>query len=157
MNYQKTYSVEEATRKMEHYCVYQERCHQEVEEKLTQMRMIALAKEHIIAHLITHNFLNEERFSMTFVRGKFNAKKWGRIRLKRELKLRHISEYNINKALSQIDENQYLSVLDDLAKKKANTLIGVEKQKARKQLSDYLLYRGWESSLVYDKVYQYIP
>lgn len=157
MNHQKSYTVEEATRKMEHFCAYQERCHREVEEKLTQMRMIPLAKEHIITHLITHNFLNEGRFSKTFVRGKFTHKKWGKVRLERELKLRDISPYHIREALDQIPQQEYLRVFHSVAEKKAQCIDSENRQKARKQLADYLLYRGWESSLVYDKVMECFP
>ena len=58
MQQSKTYTVNEATRLLENYCAYQERCHKEVEQKLYDLKMIAEAKEHIILHLMQHNFLN---------------------------------------------------------------------------------------------------
>lgn len=91
MNHVKTYTVEEAMRAIERYCAYQERCHQEVNTKLYNMRMIPEAIDNIIVHLLKHDFLNETRFAQTFVRGKFNIKKWGKQRLKLELKKRDIS------------------------------------------------------------------
>jgi len=75
----KTFTVDEAKKKLEHYCAYQERCHQEVQQKLKSMNMIPEASDVIIVHLLQHNFLNEERFAKTFVRGKFNIKKMGEI------------------------------------------------------------------------------
>ncbi|MDC1230189.1 RecX family transcriptional regulator, partial [bacterium] len=91
MNPQKTYTVDEAQKKLENYCAYQERCHKEVRSKLMEMRMIPQVVDTIIVHLITHNFLNEERFAKSFVRGKFRIKKWGKVRLVRELKFRDVS------------------------------------------------------------------
>ncbi len=76
---------------MERYCAYQDRCHQEVLGKLREMRMIPEAIDKIMGHLIAHGFLNEERFARSFVRGKFRIKKWGRVRITRELKNRDIS------------------------------------------------------------------
>ena len=71
MNPRKTYSVDEALKKLENYCAYQDRCHQEVEQKLFDMGMISQAKEKIILHLIEQTYLNEERFAKAYVRGKF--------------------------------------------------------------------------------------
>ena len=98
----KTYTVEEALVKLQKYCSYQDRCHKEVAQKLKEMQMISQASEQIILKLIEGNFLNEERFAMTYVRGKFRIKKWGKRRLVSELKQRQISKYIINKAINQI-------------------------------------------------------
>jgi regulatory protein len=154
----KTYTVAEATARLERYCAYQERCHKEVQQKLVQMRMIPEAVDHIIHHLLTNNYLNESRFARTFARGKFRAKKWGRDRIVRELKLRDISKYNIQLALQEISEADYLQTFEELAEKRLGQLQGeTNLQKKRKKLADYLLYRGWESHLVYDVVSRLIP
>jgi regulatory protein len=71
MDLSRTYTVDEAQKKLESYCAYQERCHKEVRTKLQEMRMIPEAIDAIMVHLIQHNFLNEERFAKAFVRGKF--------------------------------------------------------------------------------------
>lgn len=146
------YTVEEAKRVVERFCVYRERCHQEVQEKLRCMGMIPQAIDVIIAHLIAHDFLNENRFANAFVRGKFKIKKWGRKRLVLELKKRDISTFNIKDALNSITEVEYLSVFYELAEKRAVSLQETNKLKRKKKLADYLLYRGWEPHLVYDKV-----
>lgn len=151
MNSQKTYTVEEAKRAIERFCVYQERCHKEVEKKLKEYRMIPDAIQLIIVHLIEHNFLNEERFAQSFARGKFNIKKWGKQRITRELKLRDISAYNIKSAFKQISEEDYLKTFHTLAEKKFESITESNKFKKKKKLTDYLLYRGWESSLVFEK------
>ena len=142
----------EAKQKMERYCVYQDRCHKEVISKLKEMRMIPEAIDSIMAHLINENYLNEERFAQSFARGKFNNKKWGKKRIVNELKLREISKFNIQTALKEIDEKDYYKTLDELAKKRLTQITETNVFKKRKKLADYLLYRGWESQLVYEKV-----
>ncbi len=77
----KSYTVEEAQRKMEHYCAYQERCHDEVIQKLKSLNMIPQAIDAIVVHLLDNNFLNEERFACSFARGKFRIKHWGKRRI----------------------------------------------------------------------------
>ena len=112
---QKSYTVKEATLKLMQYCAYRDRSHKEVEEKLREMRMIPAACEQIIIQLMQENFLNEERFARSFVRGKFRIKKWGRIKIKQELKFREISAPLIKIALTEIDEKEYLKTLTILA------------------------------------------
>ena len=148
----KTYTVEEALSKLQNYCSYQERCHQEVRRKLVSMRMIPEAIDQIIVALLDHNFLNEERFAKAYVRGKFRIKKWGRRRLTLELKKKEIGIFNINQAISQINELDYLEVFNDLSESRLSFIKESNKLKKRKKLADYLLYRGWESHLVYQRV-----
>ena len=146
--------MEEALAKLQSYCAYQDRCHKEVAQKLKEMRMISQASEQIIIELIEGDFLNEERFSMAFVRGKFKIKKWGRRRLASELKQRNISKFLIQKALGQISETDYKATFEALVHKKTESITGGSIAKKRKKLADYLLYRGWEAHLVYDKINQ---
>lgn len=152
-----SFSVDEATRKLEGYCAYQDRCHKEVISKLREMNMIPQAIDLIVGHLIQENFLNEERFARSFARGKFKIKKWGKNRIVNELKHRDISKYNITMALKEIESKEYLNTFNVLAKKRLSEIREKDLQKRRKKLADYLLYRGWESGMVYEKVYELVP
>ena len=151
------YSVDEATKKLEGYCAYQDRCHKEVISKLREMGMIPIAIDEIVGHLIKENYLNEERFACSFARGKFNIKKWGKNRIVNELKQRNITKYNLKIALKEIDEDLYLETLELLAEKRVEQLTETNVFKKRKKLADYLLYRGWESPLVYEITKRLIP
>lgn len=142
---------------MEGYCAYQDRCHKEVIGKLREMNMIPEAIDHILGKLIQGNYLNEERFAKSFARGKFNIKKWGKNRIINELKQREISKYNIKTALGEITEEDYDRTFNTLAHKRLADIKERDLQKRRKKLADYLLYRGWESGKVYEKVFELIP
>lgn len=147
----KTYSVDEALVLAKKYCAYQDRCHKEVSNKLLGIHMIPEVISHIIAELIQENYLNEERFSKSFARGKFRIKKWGKNRIVRELKFRDISKYNIDTALKEISDDAYFETLHQLATKRLAQINESNYYKKKKKLCDYLLYRGWESSLVFEK------
>jgi regulatory protein len=153
----KVYHIDQARVKIEGYCVYQERCHQEVENKLREMQLIPEATEKIMLHLLENDFINETRFAKAFARGKFSIKKWGRNRITSELKRRNISAYNINLALKEIDDSDYIITFDALAEKRFKQITEKDKYKKRKKLADYLLYRGWESDLVYEKTISLVP
>lgn len=148
----KTYTLNEIKKKLEHFCVYRDRCHKEVEEKMRDFFLIPEAKELILLHLLEHNFLNEERFSRSFAQGKFRIKKWGKSRIIRELKHKDISEYNIKIALKEIDEEEYITTLYQLAKKKNNLITETNIYKRKRKLADFLKYRGFEFDLIYKVV-----
>ena len=151
-----SYTLEEALKKMGRYCAYQDRCHQEVRQKLREMKMIPEAIDHIMAYLIEHDFLNEQRFADSFTRGKFRIKKWGKMRIVRELKQREISLFVIKKSLKQIKDKEYFDVLDELTNKRLQALSQKTPLEKKQKLASYLLYRGWENELVYEKVREYI-
>ncbi|MFV0540433.1 MAG: regulatory protein RecX [Aestuariibaculum sp.] len=151
-----TYTLKEAIKKLEYYCAYQERCHSEVINKLEQMHMIPEAIDVVVVHLIENNFLNEERFAKSFVSGKFKIKGWGKNRLTLELKKKGIGKTNINLALTEIDDDDYLNHFNNLANKRANTIKESNSYKKKKKFIDYFLYRGWEPYLVYDKANELI-
>jgi len=147
-----TSSVEDIVQKLEYYCSYQERCHIEVSEKLRSFVLNQQEKDQIIVHLIAHNFLNEERFASVFSISKFHQKKWGKIRIKNELKARKISDYLVTKALKEIPAEEYEMTFDTLAEKHWETITEKNDLKKRKKFCDYLLRKGWESERIYEKV-----
>jgi regulatory protein len=152
MKINKTYTVDEATKVLENYCAYQERCHKEIEQKLYDLNMIPEVKEHIILHLLQHNFLNEERYAKAYVRGKFSIKKWGRIKIINQLKFKGISEYNIKSGLAEIDSNEYLSTLQAIAIKKLPLIKEANLYKKTSKLASFLISKGFESELVFKTV-----
>ena len=105
----------------------------------------------IISHLIEQNYLNETRFAEQFVRGKFNIKKWGKRRLIRELKQRHISDWNIKNAMKEISDKAYWECGQVLAEKfwecPSNRPLAVKKKKVWNAMQ----YRGWETESDYGK------
>lgn len=146
------FSIKEAVQKIEYFCSYQERCHDEVVAKLRIMKMDSDEIDQIMVHLIAENFLNEERFACSFARGKHRIKHWGKIRIVNELKYKNISQTLINIALKEISPEEYSATFHTLAERQWDSIRETNDLKKRKKFCDYLLRRGFESSLVYDKV-----
>jgi len=138
--------------KLEHYCAYQDRCHKEVTHKLYQLGANQEERDTIIIHLITQNFLNEERFARSFARGKHRIKHWGKIRITNELKIRNINQTLINLALKEIEPEEYIATFEELADRNWISISENDLLKKRKKFCDYMLRRGFESNLIYDKV-----
>jgi regulatory protein len=130
----KHYTASEALIKAEAWCAYQERCQQEVRDKLYEWGLHEREVEFIISELISKNFVNEERFAVAFAGGKFRMKKWGRVKLRVELKRRKISDYCIRKGMEEISDRDYRRTLNDLATKKIREV--KEKNVMKKKYKD---------------------
>ncbi len=103
--------------------------------------------ESLLSQLIEEGYLNEERFAIAFAGGKFRIKKWGRIKIKYELKQKCVSEYNIKKALKEIDEGEYFKVLEKLAAEKWRSLKQEQYLNRQSKTINYLMQKGYEAGL----------
>ena len=148
----KVFTVDEIKRKLEAYCVYQDRCHKEVEQKMFDYNLIPEAREIILLSLMKDNFLNEERFSKSFARGKFRIKSWGKQRIVRELKFRNISVYNIKTALKEINEEEYIETINRITTNRNEVIFETNIYKRKKKLIDFLMRKGFESNLIFETV-----
>ena len=146
--YKKHLTKEQALQKLKHYCTYQERCHSEVKEKLYNLGVWKKDHDEIISALIEENYLNEERFAIAFAGGKWRVKKWGRVKIKYDLKQKQVSEYCIKKALQQINEEEYLAVLKKLADDTYASLKSEQYLIRKKKTMDFLIRKGFEMELV---------
>jgi regulatory protein len=149
---QNTLKISDIKKKMEHFCAYQERCHDEVISKMRGMAVSRDEIDEIVVYLIGENFLNEERFAQSFARGKHRIKHWGKIRIINELKGRNISQYNINTALKEISIDEYSETFHTISERHWENMPDRNSLTKRKKFCDFLLRKGYESDLVYAKV-----
>lgn len=147
---QKKLTPNQAIIKAQNSCAYQERCQQEMRDKLYEWGLHSNDVENIIANLISDNFLNEERFAKAFAGGKFRIKKWGRIKIKIELKRRKISDYCIKKGMQEIDEKEYIKTLKDIIAKKLKENPKDKQQVRNYKAAQYAMSRGFESDLIWE-------
>ena len=150
VNKRKSYTLAQAQKKLEYYCIYQERCHKEVIAKLKTLGMIPSVIDKIISELIKANYLNETRFTQSFVRGKFRIKKWGKNRILQELKVRDISSFNIKLGMKEISDDNYQKTFYELFEKRRREVKQLTKTEQKKKIFSYMSYRGWENSKVYE-------
>ena len=154
MNTNPKVSIKEVVSKMEYYCAYQERCHAEVQQKLRDFNLSTVEKEEILVTLIQNNYLNEERFALLFAVSKFHQKKWGKLRIKNELKARQISDFLIQKAVKEIDYDDYETTFNRVAEQQWQQIQEPTILKKKKKFCDYLLRKGWETDRILEKANQ---
>ena len=124
----------------------------EVNKKLNKLGVYGDEIDKYLSHLIDKNFLNETRFSENYVRGKFNNNDWGKIKIIQELKSRKISTWNINNALSEICDEDYLKKIRGLSIKIIKENSGIQKEKIKEKILNELQYKGWEKELIFKEI-----
>lgn len=148
----KVLTPRQAKQKIEQYCAYQERSHQEVRNKLYGFGLHRNDVDEIITNLITDGFLNEERFAKAFAGGKFRIKKWGRIRITHALEAKGVSKNCIRIGLREIEDAPYRETLRELLQEKSRTLEEENVFVLRDRLSKYVIQKGYEPELVWKEI-----
>lgn len=146
----KSYTFEEIKQKMMVYCTYQDRCHQEVEQKMRDFLLIPEARDEILLFLMREQYLNEERFTRSYIRGKFSIKSWGRNKISNHLRQKGVPDKLIRSCFDEIDPIDYERVLAKSYERYFDTQTGKAHQKRSKTIR-YLLSRGFE----YDEILKY--
>jgi regulatory protein len=150
LSQKKFYTPEQAMNKAMAYCAYQERCHKEVKNKLYEWGLYKKDVEEICSRLITEGYLNEERFAIAFAGGKFRIKKWGRIRIIKELELRGVSPYCIRKGLQEIPDKDYRKLISKYVTDKKKEVKESNPLKKRYKIASFIISKGFEPEWVWE-------
>jgi regulatory protein len=142
--FKRSLTAEQAYQKIRHYCGYSERCHYEVREKLYSLGLSRKDVETLLTRLIEEDYLNEERYALLFAGGHFRQKKWGRTKIVYALRQKKVSEQNIKRALREINQEDYLSTLKQLASAKWQALKGEQYLVREARTTAFLQQKGYE-------------
>ena len=118
--------------KAERFCAYQERSSFEVRQKMKEFDTDEKTIGLILTSLQEDDFQNDERFAMLFTSGKFRIKRWGKNKIRAELRMKNIPDALIKKGLDAINKEDYIKTLKELAKKKEKE-VGNQKLEIRSQ------------------------
>ena len=130
------------------FCVYRDRCHSEVLEKMRKISVEQDLADAIMTELISENVLNEERYARSFARRKFRLNKWGKNKIKAELAKKQIPKHIIVSGLEEIDEDEYFNTLVDILEQKARSVKGKNSFEKNSKLRAYAYSRGYEPEVI---------
>lgn len=147
-------TLQEALAKARRYCALQERCHQEVRDKLYAWELHQEQVEQFIGQLIADGYLNEQRFAEHYSVSKFRQKGWGRVKIREALKFKKVSAPCITKALATIDDDEYIAYLKVAVEKQLAKAKGRNEWEREQRVKRYLLTRGFEGDLIGDALKQ---
>ena len=138
--------------KLKKYCVLQDRCKSEIKKKIKQITINKEYQDNILKILSDEKYIDEERYAISFCRGKFKINKWGKNKIRNELKKKQVSDININKGLSSISDIEYYTEIEKQYKKKGKTITEKNILIKKNKIARYLINKGYESSLVWEKL-----
>ncbi len=148
MKEKKIFTFEDIKHKLVNYCVYQDRCHYEVDLKMREFMLIPEAKDEILLYLMSENYLNEERFTRSYTRGKFYIKGWGKNKIKIALQKKDISDKLIKKSFEEINEEDYLEKINLLIEKNTEENSGLANFSKTQKIIKLLITKGYEYDLI---------
>jgi regulatory protein len=137
------YPPQETLDRMKAWCDLQERAHSEARKKLNSWGVYGDEAENMLAELIGSNYLNEERFARAYTRGKYRIKAWGWKKIEMSLKAKGVSSYSLNVAFDEIDQEEYLAGLMNLAEKKERLIKESDPFKRKQKLLRFLVSKGY--------------
>ncbi len=149
----KIYTVAQGVVKAQAYCAYQERCHQEVIDKVMEWGLTYAEANEVTTLLIDDGFLNEARFAKLYVSGKSRIKRWGRKKILIGLKQKKISDRCIKDAFATIDDDEYLgNIIIHLRKKIGEQLFSKVNKPLLQKAIQYTLTKGFEYDIILDVI-----
>ena len=135
--------------KAERFCAYQERCSSELKQKLREVGADEETSVKIISSLQEDDYLNDERFAKLFTSGKFRIKRWGKNKIRAELKRKNIPDKLILAAFDSIDKGEYIKTIEHLAKKKEREVKSKSPSDKKQKIGMFLMSKGFESELIW--------
>ena len=149
---ERTYSTKLAIERIKDYCSIEDKCQLDIIKKMEEWGILKISQDHILEILIKEKYLDEERYSRSYCRGKFRMKKWGKIKIIHALRKKKISKVSITKGLEEINDSEYKIELEKQYEKKKKTTREKNHFIKQKKIATYLISKGYESNLVWDKL-----
>lgn len=137
-------SEKEALYKAEAYCSIAERCESEVRTKLQQWGAPPTCWDSVVHSLTAENYLNPTRYIISFVREKYRFNKWGKQKIAQALRMKRLPHELIDKALEEVDGEEYLSNLSSMLERKKKEIKARNEYERHGKLVRFALSRGYE-------------
>lgn len=138
--------------KMCSLCARGEKCEFDILQKLDKYEITINDKERITTYLIDNNYINNERYANAYVNDKFKFNKWGRNKIRQNLKFKKIDNKFIEKALDDINVTDYELELNSILLKKRKQIKDTDKYKIKQKLVNHAVSKGYELDLILNAI-----
>lgn len=135
-----------ALSRMANLCARRECCVFDIRTKLMRYELDQEAIDRIIEQLKKDRYIDELRFTHSFINDKIQFNKWGKIKIDFALRQKYIPQSIINEAFLDFSDEQLNDSLEALLSAKWKTIKGKTEHDKRTKLIRFGLGRGFEMS-----------
>ena len=117
-----------------------------------KFRLKMVEKNNLINELKKKEFINHLRYAKAFIHDKFTFYRWGKVKIIHYLRQKGIEEVFISEAILEINQPQYLKIIQEEAQKKFQTMNTPNDYKSKQKLLKFLSNKGFETELIVPEV-----
>jgi regulatory protein len=125
-----------------------EQCGGDMIEKMRRWGLDEQAQARVMKYLQTNKYVDDRRFSQSFVSDKVRFSKWGRRKIEQTLRMKHVDEDDYREALDAVPDEDYLAVLRPMLKAKSRQIKAKSQYEAYMKLIKYAAGRGFDLPLI---------
>jgi regulatory protein len=131
------------------YLAHKPRTEEEVRRKLRRQDAPESIIEDVVARLYELSYLDDEAYADDYVRNRFASKKYGPVRIRRELVKRGVDRHAAEAAVDAFfDETDARAAAREHAEKRWSRLADEDPRRRRQKLYRYLRRRGFTSDTI---------
>lgn len=120
----------------------------EMEQKLRRWGVGEADVYRILDYLVDEKYIDNRRYARAYCLDKFRYNHWGRVKIQQMLRMQGVESDAISYGLSQIDEDEYLQMLDTTIAQKARTLTDEDAYARKAKIVRHLVSRGFEMGII---------
>ena len=139
---------EEALSRLATLCSKAERCAYEMTEKMRRWGLSEDAQARDVSRLTKDRYIDNARYARAFARDKAEYNKWGSMKIRMALRMKHIDDDVIDEALSGIEDKSYEQTLRHLLEAKAKSVKASSDYERRQKLIRFALGRGFTYNII---------
>lgn len=139
----KPISEENALKRMMRICARKEYCTYDIKQKLYRLRLDPNKIDKIISELTKKKFINDERYTRSFINDKIQFSKWGEVKIRHSLRQKQIPESTINFIIEELEPSSLNEHLQSIITKKYESVKGNTVYEKRTKVIRFALGRGF--------------
>ena len=140
---EKIITKDQAFSRMARICSQKECCTFDIRQKLLRLKFYEEAADEIITKLKKEKYIDENRFTRSFINDKLRFNKWGKTKIVTALRQKRIPSEIIDEAFSEFSDESVNQSLQPMLEKKWKTVKGKTEYEKSTKLIRFALGRGF--------------
>jgi regulatory protein len=141
-------SEKKALERLTSLCAKSEQCSGDMTDKMRRWGLDEQAQARIMQYLQSNKYVDDKRYSHSFVNDKVHFSKWGRRKIEQALHIKHVDKADYIEALDAVPDDDYLAVLRPMLKAKSRQITAKSQYEAYMKLIKYAVGRGFDLPLI---------